>query len=129
MKAIEHYEAALLEIRSATLCGKIIWKRTSPESYSYKLINADLEDLVLSLKKFQTNGSPDYLFSLVKKDFDGTEVLLNIDTSSSEKFLKNSLKELFECVEYHVDLRTLDSLKNFIDEVQSNVLGNTFSDH
>ena len=119
MKAVDNYEAALYEIQTATIAEKIIWKRTSPDSYSYKLVNADLEDLILSFKKFQVNGSPDYLFSLMKKDFDGSEVLLNIDTSNTEKHLKNALKELYEFVEYHVDLKGLDSLNSFIDEVHS----------
>ena len=119
MKAIEDYTAALYEIQTATLSEKILWKRTRPNSYSYKTVNSDLEDLILSLQKIENGSKPEYLFSLVKKDFESSEVLLNIDTSTTDTGLRSSLEELYNFVEYHVDIKSLDGLKDFIDTIKN----------
>ena len=119
MKAIDDYNAALYEIQAATIAEKIIWKRISADTYHYKTMNDDLEDLILTIKKFSVKGSDEYLLSLVKKDFENSEVILNVDTSDSENHLKSSLEELYNSVEYHVDLRSLDGLKNFLKSVKN----------
>lgn len=119
MKAIDDYAAALYEVQAATLSEKILWKRTRPDAYTYKTVNSDLEDLILSLQKISNGSSPQYLFSLVKKDFESSEVLLNLDTSTTDKDLRNSLEELFNFVEYHVDMKSLDGLKDFIETIKN----------
>lgn len=128
MKAIDDYAAALYEIQAATLSEKILWKRTRPNSYTYKTVNGDLEDLILSLQKIENGSKPEYLFSLVKKDFETSEVLLNIDTSTTDKSLRNSLEELYNFVEYHVDLKSLDGLKDFIDTIKNDTNSDSILD-
>jgi hypothetical protein len=119
MKAIDDYAAALYEVQAATLSEKILWKRTRPDAYTYKTVNSDLEDLILSLQKISNGSNPQYLFSLVKKDFESSEVLLNLDTSTTDSDLRNSLEELYNFVEYHVDMKSLDGLKDFIETIKS----------
>ena len=128
MKAIDDYTAALYEIQAATLSEKILWKRTRPNSYTYKTVNSDLEDLILSLQKIENGSKPEYLFSLVKKDFENSEVLLNIDTSTTDMELRNSLEELYNFVEYHVDIKSLDGLKDFIDTINQDNKVNSILD-
>ena len=111
MKATIQYNAALEEIQRATQEGKIKWIRNRPESFKYKTMNDDLEDLILTIQRV----GEEYYLSLVKKDFESTEVLLNIDTSETEPDLKIVLEELYNLIEYHVDLQNLDGLNQFID--------------
>lgn len=128
MKAIDDYAAALYEVQAATLSEKILWKRTRPDAYTYKTVNGDLEDLILSLQKISDGSNPQYLFSLIKKDFESSEVLLNLDTSTTDKDLRNSLEELFNFVEYHVDMKSLDGLKDFIDTIKQDSPSNSILD-
>ncbi len=125
MKAIDDYSAALYEIQAATISEKIKWKRNRPDSYTFKTVNGDLEDLILTLQRNEGNEKSNYLFSLVKKDFETSEVLLNLDSTTTDKCLRDSLEELFNFVEYHVDMRSLDGLKDFIKTINS---GNNDSD-
>tara|TARA_R110000868_G_scaffold259361_2_gene517167 strand:+ start:36488 stop:36874 length:387 start_codon:yes stop_codon:yes gene_type:complete len=118
MKATQDYSAALYEIQAATLSDKIDWKQNKPDSYTFKTVNNDLEDLILTLQKIEGVGDPNFLFSLVKKDFDSSEVLLNLDSSTNDKGLRSSLEELYNFVEYHVDMKNLDGLKDFIDTIK-----------
>lgn len=126
MKAIDNYSAALYEIQAATLKEKIIWKRIQPNSFSYKIVNHDLEDLILNFKKIEINDKDEYLFSLTKRDFEDSEVLLNLDTSNTDPHLKDALEELYNFVEYHVDLKSLDGLRDFIDTVEKDSSGSIF---
>lgn len=115
MKAVLEYIQAINEIREATLSGKINWVRNRPDSFKFKTMNEDLEDLIIDFSQIGNN----FLFSLVKKDFEGSEVLLNIDTSGNEAELNGILEELFETVEYHVDMKNLDSLNRFVNLIKS----------
>ncbi len=128
MKAIKDYTAALYEIQSATLAEKIQWKRTRPDSYTYKTVNKDLEDLIINLQKIENGAAPEYLLSLVKKDFETSEVLLNLDTSTNDTDLRESLEELFNFVEYHVDMKSLEGLKDFIEVIKTDDKSNNILD-
>ena len=119
MKAIKDYSAALLEIQTATLSKKIIWERNQPDSYTYKTVNDDLEDLILTLQRVEINDCFEYKLSLVKKNFESSNILLTLDTSTTDKNLKASIEELFNYVEYHVDLNSLEGLRSFIDSVKN----------
>lgn len=119
MKAIDDYLVALQEIKAATLSEKIVWKRNSANSYTFKTVNHDLEDLILTIQKIESGNNFDYLFSLVKQDFDSSEILLSLDTSTNNVELRDELSDLYSFIEYHVDLQNLDGLKDFIDSVNS----------
>ncbi|GAB5409943.1 MAG: hypothetical protein BalsKO_23080 [Balneolaceae bacterium] len=119
MKAIDDYLAAVQDIKAATLAEKIVWKKNKPNCYVFKTINHDLEDLVLTLQRIDMNGGYEYKFGLVKQDFDNIEILLSLDTSTNDVELKKTLCELYNFVEYHVDIKNLDGLREFIDDVNS----------
>lgn len=116
MKATIQYHAALEEIQKATREGKINWIRNRPDSFKYKTMNEDLEDLILNLQK----AGEEFYLSLVKKDFESSEVLLNIDTTESDPEIKDALRNLFDTVEYYVDLQSLEGLNQFIDLINNN---------
>lgn len=117
MKAIDDYMAAIHEIKAATLAEKITWKRNKPNSYVFKTINHDLEDLILSLQRIEAKDGFEFMFGLVKKDFDSSEILLNLDTTTNDLDLKEVLCDLYSFVEYHVDIKNLDGLKGFLRSV------------
>ena len=111
MKAIAEYTSTLQEIQSATRSGTIRWRRNGSDSFKYQIMNEDLEDLIVNLQKVDD----DYYLSLIKKDFESSEVLLNLDTTNWADSLKEALSELYELVEYHVDLQNLEGLNKFIE--------------
>lgn len=113
MKATIHYNNALEEIQQATREGKIKWIRNRPDSFRFKILNEDLEDLILSFQKIED----EYYLSLTKKDFDSSEVLLSLDTNQTDSDLRLSLAELYELVEYQVDMDNLEGLKKFMNVV------------
>ena len=76
MKATIQYISALEELMTATKSGKINWIRNRPESFKYKIMNEDLEDLLISITKLDD----DYILTLEKKDFESTQIILNLDT-------------------------------------------------
>lgn len=114
MKAINDYTAALFEIQEATITEKIIWKRNSLNSFVYKTVNKDLEDLILTLKRIDGSSENHYMFSLIRKDFESSEVMINLDTSTTDKELQEPLEELYNFIAYHVDIKSLEGLKEFI---------------
>jgi len=124
MKATLEYVTALDEIKEATTDGKIKWIRNRPGSFKFKTMNEDLEDLIINFTKIEN----DYLFSLEKRDFESTQVLLNIDTSSTDSHLVEVLSELYQAVEYRVDLNNLESLNQFVDLIKSNPGGKSILD-
>ncbi|MBO6794496.1 MAG: hypothetical protein JJ895_11340 [Balneolaceae bacterium] len=115
MKATIEYIAAIEEIAEATKSGKIKWVRNRPDSFKYKTMNDDLEDMILNFNRFEN----DYLLTLEKKDFESTEVILNLDTSTTDAELRSVLLELYETIEYHIDLRNLDHLNAFVSLIKS----------
>ena len=115
MKATIQYSAALEEIQQATREGKIKWVRNRPDSFKFKTLNDDLEDLILTFQKIEN----DYYLTLTKKDFENSEVLLNLDSNQLYIDLKDNLRELFDLVEYHVDLQNLEGLTKFLDVVNN----------
>lgn len=108
MKATIQYISALEELMTATKSGKINWIRNRPESFKYKIMNEDLEDLLISITKLDD----DYILTLEKKDFESTQIILNLDTTTTDLDLRDNLSELFETIEYHVDLNNLEALIN-----------------
>lgn len=128
MKAIDDYLIAVQDIKAATLGEKIVWKRSKPNCYTFKTINHDLEDLVLSLQRLDVDGGFEYKFNLIKQDFDNSEILLSLDTSSTDIELKEILCDLYKFIEYHVDIKNLDGLRKFIDAVNSGEHNNAFLD-
>ncbi len=115
MKATIEYIAAIEEIAEATKSGKIKWGRNRPDSFKYKTMNDDLEDMILNFNRFEN----DYLLTLEKRDFESTEVILNLDTSTTDEELRTVLQELYETIEYHIDLRNLDHLNAFVSLIKS----------
>jgi|GEM_PF-1377036 len=128
MKAIDDYLAAVQDVKAATLTEKIVWIRNKPNNYIFKTINHDLEDLVLSLQRIDVDGGFEYKFGLVKQDFDNIEILLALDTSTNDFELKETLTDLYNFVEYHVDIKNLDGLRDFIDAVNSGINNDTILD-
>ncbi|MGB0347726.1 MAG: hypothetical protein ACPGGA_09590 [Balneolaceae bacterium] len=110
MKATIQYISALEELMTATKSGKINWIRNRPESFKYKIMNEDLEDLLISITKLDD----DYILTLEKKDFESTQIILNLDTTTTDLDLRDNLSELFETIEYHVDLNNLEGLNQFV---------------
>lgn len=110
MKATIQYISALAELMTATKSGKINWIRNRPESFKYKIMNEDLEDLLISITKLDD----DYILTLEKKDFESTQIILNLDTTTTDLDLRDNLSELFEIIEYHVDLNNLEGLNQFV---------------
>lgn len=110
MKATIQYISALAELMTATKSGKINWIRNRPESFKYKIMNEDLEDLLISITKLDD----DYILTLEKKDFESTQIILNIDTTTTDLDLRDNLSELFETIEFHVDLNNLEGLNQFV---------------
>lgn len=110
MKATIQYISALEELMTATKSGKINWIRNRPESFKYKIMNEDLEDLLISITKLDD----DYILTLEKKDFESTQIILNLDTTTTDLDLRDNLSELFEIIEYHVDLNNLEGLNQFV---------------
>jgi hypothetical protein len=113
MKATSQYISALEELKNATTSGKINWLRIGSDSYSYKTINDDLEDIIICF----TRVDNDFILSLEKKDFESTNSIMNLDTSNTDQELLENLSELFDIVEYHVDLKNLEGLNEFVDLV------------
>ena len=84
MRATQEYINAIYEIQSATLDHKIKWVRNRPDSFKYIVMNEDLEDLILTFQRVETDISEDFYLSLIKKNFETSEILLSIDTSNHE---------------------------------------------
>ena len=116
MKATIQYISALEELITATKSGKINWIRNRPDSFKYKVLNEDLEDLIISFTKIDE----DYILTLEKKDFESTQILLSLDTTTTDFELKDNLAEFFESIEYYVDLKNLEGLNQFVDIVKNN---------
>ncbi len=119
MRATQEYINAIYEIQSATLDQKVKWVRNRPDSFKYIVMNEDLEDLILTFQRVETDISEDFYLSLIKKNFETSEILLSIDTSNHDKELKNALMELYSTIDYQVDLQNLSGLNDFIDIVKS----------
>ncbi len=124
MKAINQYISALEELKNATTSGKIDWIRDDPNTYSYKTMNEDLEDEIITF----TRAEIDFKLTLDKKDFESTKSIMNLDTSSFDFELREYLADLFETIEYHVDLKNLEGLNNFVELVTSNEKRQTILD-
>ncbi len=124
MKAISQYISALEELKNATTSGKIDWIRDDPNTYSYKTMNEDLEDEIITF----TRAEIDFKLTLDKKDFESTKSIMNLDTSSFDFELREYLADLFETIEYHVDLKNLEGLNNFVELVTSNEKRQTILD-
>ncbi|HCD52398.1 MAG TPA: hypothetical protein DEQ34_08120 [Balneolaceae bacterium] len=117
MKATNEYVSTLFELKEATIAENIVWKRLNKDTYTYKVMNDDLEDLIITIKKISDKAPGHFVLSLVKKDFESSELLMNLDTTTTNEDLRDQLEELYEFIEYHVDLRSLDGLRSFIDVV------------
>lgn len=115
MRAKVQYNASLMQIKDATDSGKIKWVRNRPESFKYKTMNEDLEDLVIQITKLHDG----FILTLEKKDFEGSEVLLNIDTATNDHQFTGILEELYTSIEYNVDMNNLESLNEFIELVNN----------
>lgn len=128
MKAIDDYTAALSEIQAATLADKMVWRCNRPGLYVHKTMNHELEDLVLTLEKIDSPAGTNFQLHLIKKDFETSEVILSIDTSTSDDGLKDSLSDFYNFIEYHVDLKGLVGLKEFISIVNNGTKNDDFFD-
>ena len=51
MKATNEYVSTLFELKEATIAENIVWKRLNKDTYTYKVMNDDLEDLIITIKK------------------------------------------------------------------------------
>jgi len=124
MKATIQYTSAIEELKNATVAGKIKWVRNRPESFKYKTMNEDLEDLIVNFTKLET----DFILTLEKKDFESTQVLMNLDTINSDSDLREALADLYGSIEFHVDLDNLQNLNKFIDLVKNDQHRNSLID-
>ena len=115
MKATIQYISALDELKEATTSNKIKWNRNGTECYNYKMINEDLEDLIIIF----TKRDKDFTLTIEKKDFESTQQILNLDTTTTDSELRDTLSNLFDTVEYQVDINNLEGLNKFVDLVKN----------